>query len=138
MVQFLGFVVVTCPVITLVLLGLTALFLRPLDEASVDRLTKVNVLLGLTASLAILCVMLWTGSKLESIEFGNFVILKQEDFHFHIKFVFDRLSVPMTVMSFVLVGVIGSFANVYLHREIGYYRFFVFFSMFFYQIVKRT
>ncbi len=130
MVQFLGFVVVTCPVITLTILGLTGLFLRPLDERSVDRLTKINVSIGLIASLAILAVMLWTGSRLVSIEFGNFVVLNQEHFHFHIKFVFDRLSVPMTIMSFVLVGVIGSFANVYLHRETGYYRFFVFFAMF--------
>ena len=130
MVHFLGFIVVTCPVITLAILGLMGLFGKPLDEASVDRLTKINVLLGLSASLTILGVMLWTGSRFESIEFGNFVNLNQEHFHFNIKFVFDRLSIPMTVMSFVLVGVIGSFANVYLHRDAGYQRFFIFYSMF--------
>ena len=130
MVQFLGFVVVTCPIITLAILGFTGLFSRPLDEGAVDRLTKVNIVLGLISSLTILGMMLWTGSRQESIEIGNLVVLNQEHFHFNIKFVFDRLSVPMAIMSFVLVGVIGSFANVYLHREIGYQRFFVFFSMF--------
>ncbi len=62
--------------------------------------------------------------------FGNFVNLDQEHYHFHIKFVFDRLSIPLVIMSYVLVGVIGAFANVYLHRESGYHRFFVLFSMF--------
>ena len=36
-------------------------------------------------------------------------------FHFLLKFVFDRLSVPFAIMSFVLCGVIGAFAFRYLH-----------------------
>ena len=51
-------------------------------------------------------------------------------FHFLLKIVFDRLSVPFAIMSFVLCGVIGAFAFRYLHLEEGYFRFFLFYSIF--------
>ncbi len=42
------------------------------------------------------------------------------DYHFSVKFVFDRLSVPFAILSFVLCGTIGAFATQYMHRERGY------------------
>jgi len=57
-------------------------------------------------------------------------VVHVEHFHFSLKFVFDRLSVPFAIMSFVLCGVIGAFAFRYLHLEEGYYRFFLFYSIF--------
>ncbi len=53
-----------------------------------------------------------------------------DHFHFRVKFVFDRLSIPFAIMSFVLCGVIGAFAVRYLHREEGYHRFFVYYAVF--------
>ena len=46
------------------------------------------------------------------------------------KFVFDRLSVPFVILTFVLCGTIGAFASRYLHREPGYNRFFVLYALF--------
>ena len=46
------------------------------------------------------------------------------------KFVFDRLSVPFAILSFVLCGTIGAFAIRYMHREPGYNRFFVLYALF--------
>ena len=40
-------------------------------------------------------------------------------YHFSVKFVFDRLSVPFAILSFVLSGTIGAFASRYMHRERG-------------------
>ncbi len=51
-------------------------------------------------------------------------------FHFSVKFVFDRLSVPMAILSFVLSGTIGAFASKYMHRERGYNRFFMLYAIF--------
>jgi NADH-quinone oxidoreductase subunit L len=51
-------------------------------------------------------------------------------FHFRLKFVFDRLSVPFVIMTFVLCGVIAAFASRYLHRDEGFHRFFIYFSFF--------
>ena len=46
------------------------------------------------------------------------------------KFVYDRLSVPFVILSFLLCGTIGAFATRYLHREPGYNRFFTLYAVF--------
>jgi NAD(P)H-quinone oxidoreductase subunit 5 len=74
--------------------------------------------------------MLITGQRDVSVNFGDFVVMPAEHFHFRIRFMFDRLSVPFTILSFVLVGTIGAFANRYLHREPGFRRFFLLYAMF--------
>ncbi len=74
--------------------------------------------------------MLVTGRRNVSVEIGDFVVIPHEHFHFHLRFMFDRLSVPFTILSFVLVGTIGAFANRYLHREPGFLRFFLLYAMF--------
>ncbi len=51
-------------------------------------------------------------------------------FHFRLKFIFDRLSIPFVIMSFVLCGVIGAFASKYMHLEPGFGRFFLYYSVF--------
>jgi NADH-quinone oxidoreductase subunit L len=45
-------------------------------------------------------------------------------------FLFDRLSIPFAILSFVLAGTIGAFASKYMHRERGFNRFFVLYSVF--------
>jgi len=128
--QFLGLVVVASPAVLLVLLGLPMLMGVNLSEESQGRLTKAGVVIGLIAAATILGLMLASGSRHVPIELGNWVSIEQEHFHFHLKFVFDRLSVPFAMLSFVLCGVVGAFATVYLHREPGYRRFFLLYALF--------
>lgn len=126
----LGYCVVGCPAILLAILGVAALAGRPLSERATARCTETAVLAGLTASLAMLVTMLLTGKRNVPIEFGNLVVIPQQHFHFHLKFVFDRLSVPFLILSYTLVGTVGAFADRYLHREAGFRRFFLFYAMF--------
>ncbi|MEI8212506.1 MAG: proton-conducting transporter membrane subunit [Planctomycetota bacterium] len=130
MIDFLGYLVIGCPILTLLVLSLTGLFQQPLPSIAVDRLTKTNVAIGLLASIGILIWMLWTGNRIRVLDLGNMVDINEEHLHFHLEFIFDRLSVPMILMSFVLIGVIGSFANIYLQADSGYHRFFLCFSVF--------
>lgn len=51
-------------------------------------------------------------------------------YHFSFKFEFDRLSVPFVILTFVLCGTIGAFADKYMHREAGFNRFFVLYALF--------
>jgi NAD(P)H-quinone oxidoreductase subunit 5 len=51
-------------------------------------------------------------------------------YHLKLKFVFDRLSVPFAILSFILCGTIGAFAHRYMHREPGFSRFFVLYALF--------
>lgn len=128
--QLLGLIVVVSPAMLLAGLGLPLLCGFRLSEESQGRLTKAGVLIGLIAAVLIVALMLFSGSRHVPIELGNWVSIEQEHFHFHLKFVFDRLSVPMAILSFVLCGTVGAFANVYLHREQGYHRFFLLYALF--------
>lgn len=127
---FLGTIVVAAPAALLALLGVTLLFSAPLSERVIARATQTAIFAGLLGAVAILGLMLSTGARSVPVEFGHWVVLPAEDFHFHFKFVFDRLSVPFTILTFVLTGTIGGFANVYLHREPGYRRYFLLYAVF--------
>ena len=128
--NLLGAGVVLPPLLLLAVLGLATLFARPLSEKASAVCTETAVVTGLLAAVAILGLMLATGMRNVPIEFGDWVVLPQEHFHFHFKLVFDRLSVPFAILTFVLVGTVGAFANRYLHREPGYNRYFMLFAVF--------
>lgn len=154
-----GIVVVVSPAALLMMLGLTTLFRYKLSEVAISRFAQTCSITGLCASLCILFFMLATGVRDVPLEFGNWVSLHNladtsditdemsgpiessqhatpsnaphaGEFHLRMKFVFDRLSIPFAVMTFVLCGVIGAFAVKYLHLEPGYNRFFLFYSIF--------
>ncbi|QDU73706.1 NADH-quinone oxidoreductase subunit 12 [Bremerella volcania] len=126
----LGVAVVVSPTLLVMALGLPLMAGVRLSEVVQSRLTKLSVVTGLMAAIGILGVMLASGSRHVPIEFGNWVSIPQEHFHFHLKFVFDRLSVPFAILSFVLCGTVGAFASVYLHRDRGYRRFFLLYALF--------
>jgi NAD(P)H-quinone oxidoreductase subunit 5 len=114
----------------LVLFGGTSLLNRPLSERALARATETSVFVGLLAAITIVVLMLATGVRNVPIEIGDWVVIPEQHFQFHLKFIFDRLSVPFVILSFVLCGTIGAFTSRYLHREPGYGRFFVFFALF--------
>jgi len=127
----LGACTILAPIMLLALMGLTMLAAWPLSERATARWTQATVFLGLLSALAILALMLVTGERNVQFDVGDFVALPNpEHFHFHLRFMFDRLSVPFAILSYVLVGTIGAFANHYLHRESGFRRFFLLYAMF--------
>lgn len=125
-----GILTVASPAILLLTIGIVRLLEVKLSEQATARLTQVAVSLGLLGCLGVLAVMLATGLREIPVEIGDWISLESEQFHFHLKFVFDRLSVPFAILSFVLCGTVGAFAKVYLHREPGYERFFLFYALF--------
>ncbi len=128
--QVFGCITVFCPCALLLLIGGRLLVDQPLSELILGRWLKTSVGLSLLATLGVLAIMLSTGSRRELIDLGNMVEIHDVHFHFHIKFVFDRLSVPMAILSLVLCGTVGSFGLSYLHRDAGFQRFFLSFAMF--------
>lgn len=126
----LGSGVIAAPGLLLAVLGLAALLSRPLSEEATARWTSACVVAGLLSTIAVLVLMLASGSRDMQLELGDWVVIPEEHFHLRLKFVFDRLSVPFVMLTFVLVGTIGVFANHYLHREPGYGRFFLFYALF--------
>lgn len=130
-----GGLVILPPAFLLAMLGAGGVLRLRMREQTIARLTATSVTTGLLCAIAVLVLMLITGQRHVSIEFGNWVVIPGEHFHFHLKLIFDRLSVPFAILSFVLVGTIGAFANRYLHRERGYERFFVLYAMFLFGMV---
>lgn len=126
----LGVIVIASPATLLAVLGLTLLFRRPLSERTVAHWTEGAVVVGLMANLLILLLMLLLDKRHVPVPLPDWVAIPQEHFHFHIQFVFDRLSVPFALLSLVLCGTVSAFASKYLHREPGYQRFFVLYAVF--------
>ena len=126
--QLLGFVVVASPFLLTLILGLTSLVGWKLSEERTARLVYLAIIFGLLAAVAVLGAMLISGERNVPIAVGDWVGIPH--YHFSIKFVFDRLSVPMAILSFVLSGTIAAFATKYMHRESGYNRFFMLYAIF--------
>ena len=125
----LGIVVIAAPFLLAVVLGVSSLLNRRLSERTTTAMLQAGTVAGLLAALAVLSTMLVLGKRHVPIELGDWVVIPGQ-YHFSIKFVFDRLSVPMAILSFTLSGTIGAFASRYMHRDVGYNRFFVLYTLF--------
>jgi NAD(P)H-quinone oxidoreductase subunit 5 len=130
MIHAAGIVTVLAPVVLLLGVALTLLGGRPLSERGTARFNYAAVVVGFLAAITMLALMLVSGKRNVVLEVGDWVVIPQEHFHFHLKFMFDRLSMPFVILSYVLLGTIGAFASQYLHREPGYHRFFLLYAVF--------
>ncbi len=136
--QVLGVAVITSPLLLLAVVGLPPLVSRPLSEEAIVRATYLTVWIGLIAALLVLAGMLLTGERLVPIELGNWIDLPGQHFHFHLKFLFDRLSVPFVILTFMLCGTIGAFTSRYMHREPGFVRFYACYAFFMFGMITAT
>ncbi len=132
--QILGGLVVLAPLLLASILGVASLLEWKISEKRTTQCIAVAIMAGLASVVAILVVMLWTGTRNVPINLGQWVSIRDLDdhdlYHFSFKLVFDRLSVPFAIMSLVLSGTIGLFAGKYMHRETGFNRFFVLYAFF--------
>jgi NADH-quinone oxidoreductase subunit L len=128
-ISLLGAVVIAAPFLLMLILGINSLLDRKLSERTTTTVLQAGTVAGLLAALAVLASMLIRGTRHVPIELGDWVIIPNK-YHLSIKFVFDRLSVPMAILSFTLSGTIGAFATRYMHRDSGFNRFFVLYTLF--------
>ncbi len=128
--RVLGMITVASPFCLLLCLGITSLLGIKLSETTIARLTSVSVAVSIVTAVFILSMMILSGSRFVSVDIGDWVSIPEQHFHFHLKFIFDRLSVPFLMLSLVLCGVVGAFTRRYLHRESGYHRFFLLYALF--------
>jgi NAD(P)H-quinone oxidoreductase subunit 5 len=131
----LGLIVVGAPAALVFFVGVPTLLGFPRSEHATDRAAKTAVITGLMATLMLLGLMLTSKSPISrhfTIEMGNWVEIdvENEKYQFEVKLLFDRLSVPFVILSYVLCGTIGAFAHRYMHRERGFNRFFVLYAIF--------
>jgi NAD(P)H-quinone oxidoreductase subunit 5 len=100
----------------------------------VPRERGISVITGGTFSLCAmgLAGLLWklaaSGSTAVIVTFGNWFAV--QDYSFPLVLMADRLSLPFLAMTVVLSGLIGQFSSTYLHREPGFFRFFILLHLF--------
>jgi NAD(P)H-quinone oxidoreductase subunit 5 len=128
LITLLGLIALAAPALLLCILGVSSLLDRRLSESATGKVCQATIVIGLLAAVAVLALMLLHSTRHESIALGEWVAIP--DYHFAVKLVFDRLSVPFTILSFLLCGTIAAFATRYMHREHGYNRFFVLYALF--------
>jgi NAD(P)H-quinone oxidoreductase subunit 5 len=128
LIALLGLVVLAAPVLLLCVLGVSSLLDRRLGEEATGRVCEAAIVTGLLAAVAVLVLMLARGTRREPIELGEWVAIP--GYHFAVMLIFDRLSVPFAILSFLLCGTIAAFGTRYMHRERGFNRFFVLYALF--------
>ncbi|MCB1226351.1 MAG: hypothetical protein KDK99_11105 [Verrucomicrobiales bacterium] len=108
-----------------VFIGLSVAWLLgwPGKEKVVARVTAVTYI-GLTILVAMLAwKMISSGTHMVTVDLGNWFEIA--GYGFPLSLMVDRLSLPMVALTIVLVGLVGSFSIRYLHRDPGYFRFFL-------------
>src|SRR5579871_990112 len=119
---------VLAPGVVFVVLALVWLAGWVPSESVVSRITGLTF----SASIFALAVVLWriaaTGAPAVVLIFGNWFTV--QSYHFPLVLFADRLSLPFMGMTVVLAGLIGQFSATYLHRERGFFRFFLLLHLF--------
>src|SRR5262245_53243744 len=134
-IHVMALLVLLAPASLVVVLGVTSLAEQPLSESAIDRMVRWPVVIELICALGVFIGMLNTGNRHVTLDLGNWVSIHpgeggHGEYHFKVKLIYDRLSVPFLALSLVLGGTIGAFAVRYMHRERGFNRFFFLYSIF--------
>ncbi len=111
-------------------LGLSIIWLLGghIPERVISRLTK-----GTYAILAIVSTMIgwkmWSGDIASvRVSLGDWFTVAH--YGFPLSLLVDKLSLPLVGITVVLAGIVGSFSVRYLHRDPGFYRFFLLLHLF--------
>ena len=116
------------PGLTTAALGIGWLVGLRLTERGIARLTGGCYCLA-TGLVAIIAVwMVSHNLQFVRLEVGNW--FEVHTYRFPLLLQIDRLSLPLILLSVILVGVIGAFSQRYMHRENGYLRFFFLLNLF--------
>jgi NAD(P)H-quinone oxidoreductase subunit 5 len=133
----LAFIVVLGPAVLLALLGMPSLFDLKWSEQFVAGVSKAVIGLGFVALMIIAIIQLVDGSDAAmTYRLGEWAHLETAHFHLRIEYIFDWLSIPFAILSYLLCGLIAAFAANYMHREPGFPRFFLLLAMFLLGIVS--
>lgn len=120
--------IILLPGLTSAALGLSWLLGLNLSERTIARLTGSCYT---TATVFVLALFGWmVRNDLQVVHLAAGSWFEVHTYRFPLLFQIDRLSLPLVMLSVMLVGVIGAFSQRYLHRETGYLRFFFLLNLF--------
>ncbi len=97
-------------------------------ERTVGFVTNLSYLVSFLASLVLMAAMAVGGMNSVTIEFGRWFSVG--NYHFPLVFFVDWLSAPLTSLTILLAGLASAFSQRYVHREKGFFRFFLLLNVF--------
>ena len=97
-------------------------------ERFVARLTGVVFSVMVAASGWLVAMMLSLGVSSVRVSMGEW--FRSGSYYFPLALLADQLSIPMLVLTTILAGLVGGFSVRYLHRERGFFRFFMLLHLF--------
>ena len=98
------------------------------SERVLSRITGLTFTACLAGLAALLSNLAASHASAVAVTFGNGFAV--QDYEFPLVLMADRLSLPFLVMTLALSGLIGQFSATYLHRENGFFRFFLLLHLF--------
>lgn len=110
------------------LLALVWLFGWVPSERILSRVTALTFAACAFGMVLLLWSLRATGASAVIVTFGSWFAV--HEYRFPLVLMADRLSLPFLVMTIVLAGLIGQFSATYLHRESGFFRFFLLLHLF--------
>src|SRR5690242_14830867 len=126
--QLILVAVVLAPGVVFALLSLSWLLGWVPGERLVSRLTGWTFSLCVVGLFGLLYKLAAHGAPSVAVAFGSWFAVGE--YRFPLVLMADRLSLPFLAMTVVLSGLIGQFSSTYLHREPGFFRFFVLLHLF--------
>ena len=126
--ELLTLVLVATPGLVFLLMGLLWLLGWTVPETWTARLTQtIYFFLALVA--ASLFWRMWSQDiTMVKVTLGEWFSVSH--YHFTLTLLLDRLSLPIVAMTVILAGVVGAFSVRYLHRDPGFFRFFLLLHLF--------
>ena len=97
-------------------------------ERTLSKITGLTFSVCVLGLAVILSKLASTGTICVIVTFGNWFAV--HDYHFPLILMADRLSLPFLGLTVILSGLIGQFSATYLHRERGFFRFFLLLHLF--------
>ena len=99
-----------------------------ISERAMSRLTK-GIYALLTVVVGMIAWKMWqTDTASVHVSLGDWFSVAH--YGFPISVLIDKLSLPMVAITVVLAGLVGSFSVRYLHRDPGFFRFFLLLHLF--------
>ncbi|MBV6494022.1 MAG: NAD(P)H-quinone oxidoreductase subunit 2, chloroplastic [Turneriella sp.] len=100
------------------------LFLIPIkNERILSILLQIFNVINTILTIIFLCLYILTG--FQNAEFTLWTFSQAGEYSFKLQFLVDRYSVSFQTLIALLSGIVFMFSRRYMHREIGYRRFFV-------------
>lgn len=108
--------------VLLPLLGFLLIFFGPEKER---RIAAISIWVSRLMGVAVLGLLVsWAASGFESYEYQWFVLYQHDNYQFPLLFFLDRVGAVYLFVVWAVFAAIVKYCRVYLHRELGFKRFF--------------